>query len=144
MSKSLRSPVFQIRRGGIKGNLVRYPDDVFDKLVGTSEHGPYKIAYRPSMLKFTGGPTQIELVNHSNAPGAAHINIQLILLLSTLGVRQEVSSWCHQSKPRDLLKLYVGFPTTARQAAQCDQRHLDEQRAGDEMHQPNDIRNFKR
>ncbi|KAI0773571.1 RNA dependent RNA polymerase-domain-containing protein [Fomes fomentarius] len=86
----MTTAVFQVRRGGIKGNLVRYPDDVFDNLVGTSEHGPYKIAYRPSMLKFTGGPTQIELVNHSNAPGAAHINIQLILLLSTLGIRLEV------------------------------------------------------
>ena len=74
----------------MKGVLVRYPDDIFDRLVGTDGQGPYKIAYRPSMVKFDGGPTQIELVNCSNAPGAAHVNIALILLLTTLGVNPEV------------------------------------------------------
>lgn len=83
-------PVFQIRRGGIKGLLVRYPDETFDRLCrnrarmrrGTN----VAIAYRPSMYKYGGGPTNLELNNHSSPPASARLNIQFMVHLLTLGV----------------------------------------------------------
>ncbi|KAI0686125.1 RdRP-domain-containing protein, partial [Earliella scabrosa] len=86
--------VFQIRRGGIKGLLVRYPDEKFDELCrkhsSKSSDSDSVIAYRPSMLKYNGGPTVLELNNHNSSPAAAHVNIQFTTLLLTLGVPLEV------------------------------------------------------
>ncbi|RPD55108.1 RdRP-domain-containing protein [Lentinus tigrinus ALCF2SS1-7] len=84
--------VFQVRRGGIKGLLVRYPDAQFDALCGTradSDVAPL-IAYRPSMYKYDGGPTVLELNNYNSSPAAARLNVQLVVLLLTLGVSPSV------------------------------------------------------
>ncbi|KAI0717586.1 RNA dependent RNA polymerase-domain-containing protein [Cerioporus squamosus] len=109
---------FQVRRGGIKGVLVRYPDDVFDKLVGVGEAGPYSIAYRPSMLEFEGGPTELELVNVSQAPLPTHLNIQLILLLTTLGVLLSVFE---RMLDRQLVPM-ADIPTNRARAIRCISR----------------------
>ncbi|KAH9950119.1 RdRP-domain-containing protein [Amylocystis lapponica] len=87
--------VFQIRRGGIKGLLVRYPDKKFDKFCGLTRRQmasqpPYLIAYRDSMLKYEGGPTMIELNDHSSSPPSARLNIQFIILLLCLDISREV------------------------------------------------------
>ncbi|KAI1792587.1 RdRP-domain-containing protein [Ganoderma leucocontextum] len=81
--------VFQVRRGGIKGLLVRHPDNVFDRHCRKhpqARSGHYMIAYRPSMFKYEGGPTVLELNNHNSPPPAARLNIQFTALLLTLGV----------------------------------------------------------
>ncbi|KAI0959118.1 hypothetical protein AcW1_004042 [Taiwanofungus camphoratus] len=87
--------VFQIRRGGIKGLLVRYPDEKFDRFCydtnsRTWDMPMHVIAYRPSMLKYEGGPTVLELNNYAHYPRSARLNVQFILLLLTLGIRREV------------------------------------------------------
>lgn len=87
--------VFQIRRGGIKGLLVRYPDEKFDRFCydtnsRTWDMPMHVIAYRPSMLKYEGGPTVLELNNYAHYPRSARLNVQSILLLLTLGIRREV------------------------------------------------------
>ena len=85
--------MFQVRRGGIKGLLVRYPDDAFDRHCRKhpqARRGHFMIAYRPSMFKYGGGPTVLELNNHNSPPPAARLNIQFTALLLTLGVPLEV------------------------------------------------------
>ncbi|KAH8813446.1 RNA dependent RNA polymerase-domain-containing protein, partial [Flagelloscypha sp. PMI_526] len=77
--------VIQIRLGGIKGVLVRYPDDVFDLKCGQGK----KIAYRPSMLKYEFGPSILEIQNISKPPRLARLNEQFIYLLLTLGAKRE-------------------------------------------------------
>ncbi|KZT13262.1 RdRP-domain-containing protein [Laetiporus sulphureus 93-53] len=85
---------FQIRRGGIKGLLVRYPDETFDQLCshyhgranGRGSTSKYSIAYRRSMVKYKGGPITLELNNYSTCPGSARLNVGFILLLLTLGI----------------------------------------------------------
>ncbi|RPD55098.1 RdRP-domain-containing protein [Lentinus tigrinus ALCF2SS1-7] len=109
---------FQIRLGGIKGVLVRYPDDIFDNLIGEGEYGPYNIAYRPSMRKFKGGPTELELVNVSQTPRTAHLNIQLILLLITLGVPLNVFE---RMLEKQLVPM-ADIPTNRQRALQCIRR----------------------
>ena len=83
--------------------LVRYPDEIFDNLVGISAAGPYKIAFRPSMVRFLGGPTELELAFPSHAPRSAHLSVRVILLLLTLGVPLEASlhlvdTCCHRAE----------------------------------------------
>ncbi|TBU29169.1 RdRP-domain-containing protein [Dichomitus squalens] len=81
--------VFQVRRGGIKGLLVRYPDNEFDVRCRTHSRtrgGHYMIAYRPSMFKYAGGPTCLELNNHNSPSASARLNVQFMALLLTLGV----------------------------------------------------------
>ncbi|KAL5488413.1 hypothetical protein ACEPAI_6531 [Sanghuangporus weigelae] len=80
-----RTCVFQIRRGGIKGLLVAYPDDEFDTIcrmnkIRTPEQ--YKFAYRPSMLKYSGGPTHIEINGISEAPKKARLSLSIIVILA--------------------------------------------------------------
>ena len=84
--------MFQVRRGGMKGLLVRYPDDKFDALcaIHADSDTPFLIAYRPSMRKYSGGPTVLELLNHNSSPTAARLNVQFIVLLLTLGVSLSV------------------------------------------------------
>ncbi|KAI0751822.1 RdRP-domain-containing protein [Daedaleopsis nitida] len=84
--------VLQIRRGGIKGLLVRYPDERFDSLCQRHCAGGTLpvITYRPSMYKYDGGPTVLELNNHNGAPAAARLNFQFTALLLTLGVPLDV------------------------------------------------------
>ncbi|EJD52427.1 RdRP-domain-containing protein [Auricularia subglabra TFB-10046 SS5] len=80
--------IFQVRIGGIKGVLARYPDDVFERL---AQNSVAVIAYRPSMFKYRGGPQIVELNKISKTrPDSARLNIQFILLLLTLGVGVEV------------------------------------------------------
>ena len=73
---------------------MRYPDEKFDELCrkhfSKSSDSDSVIAYRPSMLKYNGGPTVLELNNHNSSPAAAHVNIQFTTLLLTLGVPLEV------------------------------------------------------
>ncbi|TFK88343.1 RdRP-domain-containing protein [Polyporus arcularius HHB13444] len=109
---------FQIRRGGIKGILVRYSDAVFDSLVGLGGGGRCNIAYRSSMIKFAGGPTELELVNFSEAPRMTHLNIQLILLLTTLGVPLNVFERMLDKQ----LQAMADIPTDRARALQCIRR----------------------
>ncbi|EMD41133.1 hypothetical protein CERSUDRAFT_111700, partial [Gelatoporia subvermispora B] len=85
--------VFQVRRGGIKGLLVRYPDDKFAELCAKHRGIPtppsIKMAYRPSMLKYSGGPTALELNDCSRCPTSARLNAQFIIMLLTLGINIE-------------------------------------------------------
>ncbi|KAI0368426.1 RdRP-domain-containing protein [Pilatotrama ljubarskyi] len=76
---------FSIRRGGVKGLLVRYPDNKFERLCGTQSPS-HLIAYRPSMHKYEGGPTVLEINNHNASPVPARLNIHFTVLLLSLGV----------------------------------------------------------
>ncbi|KAH9928858.1 RdRP-domain-containing protein [Fomitopsis serialis] len=90
--------VFQIRRGGTKGVLGRYPDEDFERLCNTenilvdkSSVGPeIVIAFRHSMLKYRGGPTTLEINDHCSRPSSARLNEYIILLLITLDVPLDV------------------------------------------------------
>lgn len=94
----VRFPVFQIRRGGVKGLLISYPDEDFEclcnnrnKLLDKREVGSeIVLAFRASMLKYEGGPTMLELNDHSVRSNHARLNESFILLLLTNGVRIEV------------------------------------------------------
>lgn len=98
ISADVWPPVFQIRRGGFKGLLISYPDKDFEflcksqnKLLDRRRVGPdIVLAFRKSMLKYEGGPTMLELNDHSARPGHARLNETFILLLLTNGVRLEV------------------------------------------------------
>lgn len=83
------SSVFQIRLGGTKGLLVRYPNEDFDRLVNA--RGKQSIALRPSMIKYKSDFTQLEICGVSRRRGHARLNIQFILLLLTLGIDNDVS-----------------------------------------------------
>ncbi|OCH93263.1 RdRP-domain-containing protein [Obba rivulosa] len=86
--------VFQVRRGGIKGLLVRYPDAKFASLCSAQLGYPIapsvKLAYRPSMLKYKGGPTALELNDCSRCPASARLNVQFIVILLTLGIDAKI------------------------------------------------------
>lgn len=82
----------------MKGLLVAYPDEIFDVLWGNimrTESGVSRMpesvfAYRPSMLKYRGGPTEIEVHGYSEPMDSARLNFQFIVLLLYLGVEIEV------------------------------------------------------
>ncbi|PIL36406.1 RNA-dependent RNA polymerase [Ganoderma sinense ZZ0214-1] len=84
--------VSQVRRGGIKGLLVRYPDDAFYRHCGKDPQAQsgLMIAYRPSMFKYEGGPTVLELNSYNSPPPVARLNLQFTALLLTLGVPLDV------------------------------------------------------
>lgn len=81
--------VFQIRRGGVKGILVRYPDETFDRICSRGRVRG-KIAIRPSMKKYSGGPTMLEIQDVSRPPRNARLNRMFIPLLMTLGIPRSV------------------------------------------------------
>ncbi|PCH41738.1 RdRP-domain-containing protein [Wolfiporia cocos MD-104 SS10] len=123
----LDTSVFQIRRGGIKGLLVRYPDEQFDRLCVAASYPTqrptrndarvqYDIAYRPTMLKYDGGPTHLEINSYSHSPGIARLNSDFILLLSTLNVplsafekmlRDQLDTIDYILHDRDIAERYV-------------------------------------
>ncbi|KAI5119613.1 hypothetical protein M0805_007877 [Coniferiporia weirii] len=86
--------VFQIRLGGIKGLLVAYPDHLFNKICDTSRIKSSRpvpgrqpiLAYRNSMRKYHGGPTNIEIQNISEPSSIARLNHAFIVLLLSLHV----------------------------------------------------------
>lgn len=86
--------VFHIRRGGMKGLLVTYPDEIFDVAWGNTieerfrqaKMPEYDFAYRKSMLKYRGGPTAVEVHGVSEPMEAARLNFQFVVLLLYLGV----------------------------------------------------------
>ncbi|OCB88345.1 RdRP-domain-containing protein [Sanghuangporus baumii] len=74
-----------IRRGGIKGLLVAYPDDKFDTICRMNKiriPEQYKFVYRPSMLKYRGGPTHIEINGISEAPKRSRLSLPIIVILA--------------------------------------------------------------
>ena len=91
--------VFQIRRGGYKGLLIRYLDRDFEflcnyqnTLLGRNRAGSdVVIAFRESMLKYEGGPTMLEINDYASRPNHARLNEGFILLLLTNGVSLDVS-----------------------------------------------------
>ncbi|KAI0734822.1 RdRP-domain-containing protein [Fomitopsis betulina] len=93
----LDTSVFQIRRGGFKGLLIRYPDEDFEflcndqnKLLDKRSVGSnIVLAFRESMLKYEGGPTMLEVNDHSSRPSHARLNETFILLLLTNGLSLE-------------------------------------------------------
>ncbi|KAL1730421.1 RNA dependent RNA polymerase-domain-containing protein [Schizophyllum commune] len=105
--------VFQIRRGGVKGLLVRYPDAVFDRICSKAgRRGPMKIALRPSMRKYSGGPTALEIHSAARRPRSARLNKHFIILLLTLGVGLEA----FEALLRANLE-FIGLIMTSRQRA---------------------------
>ncbi|KAI0820710.1 RNA dependent RNA polymerase-domain-containing protein [Trametes gibbosa] len=85
----LDTSVFQVQHRGIQGLLVRYPDERFEQTCGNVFQAHF-IAYRPSMCKYEGRPMTLEINNYSQPPACAHLNIQLTVLLLSLGVQPEV------------------------------------------------------
>ncbi|KLO05696.1 RdRP-domain-containing protein [Schizopora paradoxa] len=90
--KVLRLPshtsVFHFRRGGLKGLLVAYPDNLFEKKICNSQSSQVMIAYRPSMLKYKGGPVMLDIQNVPDRhPPAARLNYFFIVQLLSLGVK---------------------------------------------------------
>ncbi|GBG83216.1 hypothetical protein CBR_g36830 [Chara braunii] len=87
---------FQVRFAGCKGVLA--VDPTLETLPSPASHwgkpgakpaAKVKIAIRPSMKKFESPHRELEVIQWSG-PRKAYLNRQLILLLSTLGVKDEV------------------------------------------------------
>lgn len=81
----------QIRYGGVKGILVPYPDEIFNRICMAedkrSKPNQYVFAYRPSMLKYKNGPTWLEINGYAKNPTRARLNCAFIILLLTLGTQ---------------------------------------------------------
>uniref|UniRef100_D8QDB2 RNA-dependent RNA polymerase n=1 Tax=Schizophyllum commune (strain H4-8 / FGSC 9210) TaxID=578458 RepID=D8QDB2_SCHCM len=119
--------VFQIRRGGVKGLLVRYPDVVFDRICrDAGRRGPMKIALRPSMRKYPGGPTVLEIHSVARRPRSARLNRHFIILLLTLGVRLEA----FESLLRANLEFIDLIMTSRQRALDALEAELDADGAG--------------
>ncbi|TRM55909.1 RNA dependent RNA polymerase-domain-containing protein [Schizophyllum amplum] len=115
--------VFQIRRGGVKGLLVRYPDEVFDLLCP----GPnMKVAIRPSMIKYQGGPTVLEVHNVSRRPRSARLNKHFIILLLTLRVPLKA----FEDLLRTNLEFIAGVMTSRQRALDALDASLDSDESG--------------
>ena len=56
-----------------------------------SKANQFVFAYRPSMLKYKGGPTSLEINNFSRSPTRARLNNAFVVLLLTLGTSTTVS-----------------------------------------------------
>ncbi|CAK5274751.1 unnamed protein product [Mycena citricolor] len=110
---------WQIRLGGIKGMVTVIPDDLFHRLCGGVTGK--KLVYRPSMLKYSGGPNMLEIQNVSKAAKAGRLNKQFILQLLTRGIRLEVFE--------DLLRLQIeqidDILTNRERALECVEGDLD-------------------
>ncbi|KAI9059056.1 RdRP-domain-containing protein [Trametes sanguinea] len=115
--------VFQIHLGGITGLLVRYPDEKFERICGRGNPGRAKVAYRPSMLKYQGGPTVLEISDHNMSAmvAPARLNYQLVVLLLTLGVPYEA----FQRMLQDQLDLIGSVSTDRGKALQYIREELD-------------------
>ena len=70
------------------------------------------IAYRPSMYKYDGGPTFLEINNYNSPPPPARLNVQFTALLLTRGVPSSV----FERLVRDQLDL-IGSILTSREKA---------------------------
>lgn len=90
IDKKLPPSAFQIRFAGYKGVLTTDPQ-IQDNL----------IQLRPSMRKFQSSHRRLEVLQTSR-PQAVYLNHQLIMLLSNLGVADEVFLR-HQEKMLDAL-----------------------------------------
>lgn len=98
ISTDFRSEVLQIRHGGNKGVVIAYPDEDFEFLCNhenglldkRSVGSNIVLAFRESMLKYEGGPTMLEVNDHSSRPSHARLNETFILLLLTNGVSIDV------------------------------------------------------
>ncbi|KAK7013090.1 RNA-dependent RNA polymerase [Favolaschia claudopus] len=110
--------VLQIRWGGTKGLLVRCQDDLFDEMCGSPDK---KIAVRPSMIKYKGGPRVLEVQNVSRPPKSGRLNKLFIALLLTCGIPLSVF--------QDLLQAQldeIDMITTDREKAlQCVDGEID-------------------
>ncbi|KAJ7430524.1 RNA dependent RNA polymerase-domain-containing protein [Mycena galericulata] len=115
--------VFQIRLGGIKGVLTRCPGNIFDDICGCSGK---KIAYRPSMLKYDGGPNDLEVQQVSKPPRTGHLNKDFIILLLTLGIPLSVF--------KELLEIQLdaidSMATHRGEALQCIEGEVDAEADG--------------
>ncbi|KAF7316033.1 RNA-dependent RNA polymerase [Mycena indigotica] len=100
--------VFQIRHGGYKGTVTRIPDTHFDRQCGTGK----KVAYRPSMLKYTGGLDVLEIQSISRTPRVARVNKQFIILMLTRGISLQVIEEMLQLQLQS-----IGEMTTSRERA---------------------------
>ena len=79
--------VFQMRQGGKKGVLVACPNKTFDSVCGRRKKF---MAYRESMKKYDGGPTDLEVVATSGGSSASRLNYGFIVQLLSLGVEINV------------------------------------------------------
>lgn len=86
--------VYHFRRGGLKGLLVSYPDEIFEqKICKSAQSSQVMIAYRPSMLKYKRGPIMLEIQNVPDKhPPPARLNYFFVVQLLSLGVKMNVSS----------------------------------------------------
>ena len=103
--------VYQVRYQGCKGVVMVDP-----KLKGES------LVIRPSMKKFSSGSkpfTELWLCDHSRPYTFGHINRQFIMLLSSLGVKDEVFLRI-QKRHFHLLQTVKHDPTSAFQLLQFD------------------------
>ncbi|KAF7352146.1 RNA-dependent RNA polymerase [Mycena venus] len=115
--------VFQIRLGGIKGVLMRCPDDLFEQICGCSNK---KIAYRPSMLKYEGGPQVLEVQNVSRPPKSGRLNKQFIVLLLTRGIPLTVFEELLQMRLDEIDKI----TTDREKALECVDGEVDAEGMG--------------
>ncbi|KAJ7919437.1 RNA dependent RNA polymerase-domain-containing protein [Mycena leptocephala] len=114
---------FQIRHGGFKGVLTRCPDDLFDHICGCSGK---KIAYRPSMRKYVGGPQVLEVQNISRPLKSGRLNIQFIVLLLTRGIPLHVFEELLQMQLDEIDNIIVD----REKALECVEGELDAEGGG--------------
>ncbi|KAJ7767735.1 RdRP-domain-containing protein, partial [Mycena metata] len=114
---SVDTAVFQVRRGGHKGTLTLCSDELFDQRYGRNK----KIAYRPSMLKYKGGPQILEVQDVSRPPKAGRLNKQFIVLLLTRGIPFTVFEDLLQMQLEEIDKI----TTDRKKALECVEGETD-------------------
>ncbi|KAH7108398.1 RdRP-domain-containing protein [Auriculariales sp. MPI-PUGE-AT-0066] len=101
---SSNTSIFQCRLAGIKGLFVRTPDADFLRIARSRTA---KLAYRPSMYKYDGGPLVLEVNAISKvAPGPARLNIQFILILLALKVKVAVFETLLQAQLKKIADIF--------------------------------------
>ena len=115
-SREIECPsAFQIRCGGFKGifivkmminrSIYFFVGMVCIDINSTIPSGPISIYFRDSMHKFSANEFSIDVVRTSIHPSLAYLNRQIILLLSTLGISDEVFLSLQERMLQQLLEL---------------------------------------
>ena len=104
-----RTTAFQIRIGGVKGVISVDPKLGSMEVASQSNIGIDHVRFRGSMKKFESDHNELEVLNYSRSL-PAHLNRQIIILLSCLGVPDEVFLKLQERQISDMVMAFYKCP----------------------------------